>query len=256
MIRISDFSSGVCGAASALRKRLSGRKPFVSAVILAGGSGSRMGGVPKQFRPLFGVPVFLRSVRAFAAVPVVREIILVIRPEDESVFCGFLKEETCPVPVLLVHGGTTRQDSARKGFEAIAKEAKFVAIHDAARCLVQPSEITEVLEAAFAYMAASAVIPVVDTVKTLTPEGFLSGTLPRAEVCMAATPQVFRTEYYRAALFQADKDRVTVTDDNGLLEHIGQAIKAVPCSRDNFKITEEQDLSRAEAVLRRRGESL
>ena len=240
----------------ALRFGFSGTVPYVSAVILAGGVGSRMhsaGGETKQLRMLCDAPVVIHTLRAFDAASRVNEIVLVARDEETQQMQALLRQYGIKKVSKVVSGGETRQRSALEGFLAIAEKASLVAIHDAARCLVRPEDIDRVISAAYAYRAATAAAPVVDTVKAVTADGFIEKTLPRKDLFYATTPQVFRTELYRAAVYTAEKDGVEVTDDNMLLEYIGQAVKVVDCGPENFKITSETDLLRAEAVLRKRG---
>lgn len=247
---ISDLVSGVLHAV------FPKTSPYTSAVVLAGGAGSRMlssDGKTKQLREICGTPVVIHTLRAFDACPQIRETVLVVRQEEKAELSHLLLQYGIKKVSSLVTGGETRQASALKGFLAISEKAKFVAIHDAARCLIRPEDITKVVTAAHAYRAATASSPVVDTVKSVTDDGFIEKTLSRAGLVYAATPQVFQTDLYRAAVYTAEKDGIDVTDDNMLLEHIGQAVKVVDCGFENFKITSETDLYRAEVVLRKRG---
>ncbi len=246
---ISDFVSGVVHAV------FPKTTPYTSAVILAGGVGSRMmspDGKTKQLREICGVPVIIHTLRAFDACPHIRETVLVVREEEKNELSRLILLHGIQKVSVMVTGGKTRKDSALQGFLAISKKAKFVAIHDAARCLIRSDDITRVVVAAHAYRAATAASPVVDTVKTVTEDGFIEKTLPRDGLVYAATPQVFQTDLYRAAVYTAEKDGLDVTDDNMLLEHIGQTVKVVDCGFENFKITSESDLYRAEIILRKR----
>jgi len=231
-------------------------EPHTAAVILAAGCGSRMGNsaVTKQLRPLLSLPIAVRTMLAFEACPQISEIVLVVRREEEAVMRGLASENRIKKLSAIAFGGDTRQESAKNGFLALSKKAKFVAIHDAARCLILPEQISSVVKAAWEYRAASAVSPVYDTVKRVTREGFIEETIPRDCIYAAATPQVFECDLYAAALYAAEKRGDTVTDDNMLMEAISQAVKAVDCGRNNFKITTEEDLLLAEALLKGREE--
>ena len=233
-------------------------KPHTAAVILAAGSGSRMGSnaaVTKQLRPILSLPIAVRTMLAFEAYPHISEIVLVARRDEEAVMRRLADENKISKLKAIAFGGDTRQESAKNGFLALSKKARFVAIHDAARCLIQPEQISAVVKAAWEYRAASAVTPVYDTVKRVTEDGFILETIPRDCIYAAATPQAFDCDLYAAALYAAEKRGDVVTDDNMLMEAVSQAVKAVDCGRSNFKITTEEDILLAEAILKRREEA-
>ena len=129
---------------------------------------------------------------------------------------------------------------------------EFVAIHDAARCLVTTDTIGRVAAEAYVYGGASAASPVYDTVKQLDSMGFIQKTVDRSTLVAAETPQVFRKKLYVAAARAAEQKGSSVTDDNSLLEAFGQAVKSVLSIGENFKITTAADLLRAEAVIAER----
>ena len=228
--------------------------PYTAAVILAAGCGSRMGhaSVTKQLRLIGSLPIAVHSMLAFEQCPEISEILLVVRKDEEAVMRKLAEENGIKKLSKVVVGGETRQASAKNGFLSLSKKAKFVAIHDAARCLVTPDQISAVVKAAWDYRAATAAMPICDTVKKATAEGFIENTVPRENIFAAATPQVFDCDLYAAALYAAEKRGDSVTDDNMLMEAISQAVKIVDCGRNNFKITTEEDIFLAEAVLQRR----
>ncbi len=222
-----------------------------SAVILAAGNGTRMGGgdTPKQLRPLLGIPVAVHSLLAFEACDEILETVLVTRACDIETFQGLKETYHLKKLTAIVPGGETRAASAVAGLDAISPNATHVAFHDAARCLVTPETIREVVQASYLYNAATAASPIYDTVKRVTREGFIEETVPRESLYAAETPQVFAIPLYRAALSYAVREDLAVTDDNQMVEAIGEAIKVVTHSGQNFKITTSEDLLRAEAVL-------
>ena len=232
------------------------RRPRTAGVILAAGSGTRMGGeIPKQFLPILGVPVLIRSVRAFDLCPSIDEIVIVTRESDIKTVADLCKEYgVSPKLKRVIAGGATRQKSAFLGVEAASKNCRFVAIHDAARCLITPEIVVSVLKAAYRHRAATAVYPIPDTVKRVDRRGRIKETLDRNELVAAATPQAFDRDYYIAVAAYAEKKETAVTDDNALFEAVGQTVYTVDCGGDNFKITTPGDLVRAEAALRARGE--
>ena len=228
-------------------------RPRTAAVILAGGIGKRVGAKqPKQLLMIGDKPLWVHTALAFQRCKAIDEIVLVVRKEDIAqvkMMCYTWKIKKCKA---VVAGGATRQESAQKGFRAITSKVAYVAFHDAARCLITPSQIRDVAVAAYAYGAASAATRVVDTVKVANKYGFIDKTIPREEVWLAATPQICNYVYYAAALKMAEEQQVTVTDDNSLMELIGQRVKLVDTGSDNFKITLPSDLARAELILRTR----
>lgn len=240
-------------AFSALLNRLSGKpqKPrFTSAVILAGGSSTRMGeGMSKQWLTLGGVPVIVRTLLTFQACDLIDEIVLVAK-SDELARYETLKETYALTKLsAVVAGGKDRQTSAKNGFYAISERATFVAIHDGARCLVTSREIEAVCHAAFTSGAATAAARVCDTVKLSTDSGYIEKTVDRDLVWLAQTPQIFGVNVYHAALAIAERDGISVTDDCSLAEHIEHPVRLVQCSPDNLKLTVPEDIARAEGIL-------
>ena len=234
------------------------RRPYTTAILLAGGSGSRMqraDGTTKQMMPLCGIPVIVHTARAFDACPYIDSILIVARKEEIHTVEGLMKEYGIRKFTRAVAGKDTRQLSALAGFEAIdAKKTKYVAIHDVARCLVTPEMIGKVVSAAYATRAASAASRVVDTVKRADKNGCVIETLDRETLWLAATPQVFSEALYRAAAYTAIHAGFTATDDMMLCERIGQTVKLIDCGGENFKITTPPDILRAEAILQSREE--
>lgn len=228
------------------------KKPFVSAVILAGGVGSRMGGGKrKQMRLLCGKPLIMHTLLAFEQCECINEIVLVAHEDEIGCYAELCAQYGIAKLSKTVAGGSTRQQSAKLGFDAICTEADYVALHDGARALVTPEEIKTVVLTAMAHGAAIAACRSTDTVKYA--DGvFVDQTLDRANIWLAQTPQVFRDEIYRAAIYTAVTEGFEATDDAALVEHIGIRVRIAECAGGNFKITYPEDLIRAEAVLSER----
>ncbi len=232
-------------------------RPRTAAVILAGGSGTRMRlqeNITKQLLLLDGIPVLIRSIRAFEASDYIDEIVVVAKKEELATVEALVLEYGLKKVTRIVSGGETRQVSARRGLEAISSKMKYIAIHDAARCLVTPAMIADVVSAAYANRAASAARTCTDTVKRVNTKGYVEETLERETLYFAQTPQVFDVSLYRAAAYMAKQKEESVTDDNMLVEKLGQAVKMVDCGEENIKITTATDLYVAEAILRARAE--
>ena len=148
----------------------------------------------------------------------------------------------------VIEGGATRADSVRRAFQACgAGGENVICIHDAARPFVTAAEISAVLRVAEKSGAAVAATPIPDTVKTVG-DGRIRGTLDRATLWAAGTPQVFRAELLARALESGRE----ATDEAALFEELGIPVAVVPVSRLGFKITTPEDLEIAEAILRSR----
>ena len=228
----------------------------VTAIIVAGGSGTRMGmDKNKAFIPLLGDAIIKHTVNAFCSVKEISKLIIVTRkvdiPECQEIFSDL------KVDFEIIEGGKTRQESVRNGFSAISKGTRFVAIHDGARCLITPSQIEAVCREAYKHDCATAATRAVDSIKVSSGKNlYIESSANRNHVWMAQTPQVFKTEIYELALKKADADHLEVTDDNSLVENLGVPIKLVECGRSNIKITTPDDIPLALAILKSREEAL
>ena len=225
---------------------------YTSAIILAAGSGTRFGGeIKKQFVEIGGYTSVQRCALAFEKSAVIDEIIFVGDVEE-------INRQLAPLGLkklsTVVSGGATRQKSALNGFDAINKKSKYVAIHDAARCLITPEIIENTVKAAYKYRAALAAEKAIDTIKIVGKDGFITETINRDKVWFAKTPQVFLADMYRAAAYIAEKEGFEATDDCMLCEKLGFKIVPVDCGFENIKLTSPGDLYRAEEILKRRGE--
>jgi 2-C-methyl-D-erythritol 4-phosphate cytidylyltransferase len=148
-------------------------------------------------------------------------------------------------------GGTERYLSVQAGLKALNRVDSHdtVLIHDAARCLVSSGLIQAVAEAAHTFGAALPVLEVVDTVKTVSPEGFVEGTVPRQSLRLAQTPQGFRKSLIDEAYRQWPENRVP-TDDAEVAEHAGMPVRTVVGERHNLKLTRPEDIPWFEAALK------
>lgn len=228
------------------------RRPKTSAIIVAAGNSLRMGGtVSKQFLELDGIPVLARTLLAFERSSLIDEIVVVARASELSDVSALAEKWKITKLAAVVAGGEARALSVKNGFLHVHHRAKFVAIHDGARCLVTPEMIERVCRAAYRYKAATAAAAVTDTVKTVTNRMFVAKTVDRKSVYLATTPQVFSANLYRAAL-ETVKGIELLTDDNQLIERLPYPVKVVDCGKDNIKITEPRDIRLAEFILKER----
>jgi len=224
-------------------------KRDVGVVIVAGGSGTRVGGQElKQFRWVAGKPMLLHSVQTFMARPDVVSVVCVLPATLAGDPPPWLFQ--CDVDRLMISiGGQTRQQSVQNGLDDLADEAEFVLIHDAARPLVTAQTIARVIEATRQHGAAIAALPLADTLKEVDDDAGIARTIDRARLWRAQTPQGFRREIIVRAHREATASRVDATDDAALCERIGVPVTVVRGSERALKITDESDFARAEALL-------
>lgn len=213
---------------------------FSSAVIVAGGSGSRMGR-PKQMLPLGGKPVLVRTVEAFLQTPEIKEIVVVTPTENRAEL-----QKRFP-GIVFADPGKTRLLSVKNGFLKTSAASQLVAVHDGARPLVESAHISACLQAARQYGAAVLAVPVKDTVKVCE-GGFVQNTLDRAVLWAAQTPQCYRRPVLAEALEKFGQEE-GATDESQLVEKLGIKVRVVPSSYKNNKITTPEDLIFAEALL-------
>ena len=228
------------------------KKYYTSAVILAAGSSTRMGGESKQFIELCGMPVIARTVKAFVECHLIDEIILVCKKDEMPLYSSFSEQYDIHKPFKIVEGGSTRQESARCGVDAVSCKSKFIAIHDGARCLITDEMIQKACHGAYLHGGAILAVKAVDTVKLGDKNAFIESTPERKLTWQAQTPQVFKTNAFRAASYVARDEEFEGTDDASLLEHIRIPVKLVEGSRENIKVTEPIDVLIAKAILESR----
>lgn len=220
-----------------------------AAVILAAGSSKRMGSIDKLFYRINGVPVLAHTLIAYEKSPLIREIVVVAKPEDFGKIRELKHKYGITKMTHLVNGGETRQESAKNGIERLGNDVKYVAIADGARCLTTPTQITKVCLSAYRQMAACAAHKVTDTVKRATVLHNTTETIDRKDLWEMQTPQVFNTSLYKAAMIRAEENNLKATDDATLIEGLGYRVHLIECGIGNIKITTVEDIPFAEAVL-------
>ena len=227
----------------------------VSAIILAAGSGTRMGAqTTKQWIEIDGVPTVVRSLAVFQNCRHVKEIIICAKRDELAMYDGFKDKYGLTKLKCVIAGGSTRMLSAFEGFKRISDKATHVAVHDAARCLLTPTMLNSVIADAVHLGAACAATKATDTVKLEKRGHYVESSPERGKVWLAQTPQIFETEIYRASIYVALRDGIEVTDDCSMAEHAGFAVKLVDCGKENIKLTEPVDVYIAEAILKKRSE--
>jgi 2-C-methyl-D-erythritol 4-phosphate cytidylyltransferase len=205
-----------------------------------------MGGIDKVLAPLGGRPVLSYVLAAFDGCQSIDHIVLVVNEKSLEACRKLIAEERLSTPIDVCVGGKRRQDSVAAGLKQL-KDCRWVVIHDGARPLVTKELIEEGLKAAKETGAAVAAVPVTDTIKTANDDQVVLETPIRQKLWAVQTPQVFRfdimTEAYRKA-------KGEVTDDASLVEQAGYKVKLYMGSYDNIKITNNNDLLIAEALLK------
>ena len=216
-------------------------------IIVAGGKGLRMGSdIPKQFLPIGGKPVLMRTLERFREYSAELQIILVLPEAQQDYWKGLCKEYHFQVEYLLANGGQTRFHSVQNGLALIPDDAEgVVGVHDGVRPFPSVEVIRNCYETARTAKAVIPVIPVVETVRHL--EGDSSVTVPRGDYRLVQTPQTFDIQLLKAANRQPYND--SFTDDASVVESYGHAITLVEGNRENIKITTPYDIVVAEAII-------
>ncbi len=222
--------------------------PRCWALIPCAGTGSRAGVAgPKQYQPIAGKPMVLHTLAAFAGVARIEQTLVVVSPDD-----GFFQTPQALNASFIIAacGGSTRAASVFNGLNALLAEGAvahdWVLVHDAARCLITPELIDQLLDACLDdEVGGLLALPLPDTLKAAQ-AGRVAATLPRADKWLAQTPQMFRIGSLLDALQLAGDG---VTDESSAIETLGLSPKLVPGSAQNFKVTYPQDFELAQAVL-------
>lgn len=227
----------------------------LTAVIVAGGSGRRMGAaVPKQYLELDGVPVLVHTLRTFAGWELLDEIVLVTA-EDQIRYCREQIIERYGIPKIrtVTAGGDERHESVYRGLLA-CEDADYVFIQDAVRPFVTVEILKRGWETVRRFGTAVCGVPAKDTVKIAGADGIVTQTPPRELVWMVQTPQIFRYQLIRDAYEAIRKtDRTGITDDAMVMEAGGQMpVHMFAGDYTNIKITTPDDLLTGEAILRKR----
>jgi 2-C-methyl-D-erythritol 4-phosphate cytidylyltransferase len=233
----------------------------VFVILPAAGIGTRMaaGGAapvaPKQFLEIAGVPVLIRSLAAFLAVPRVDAVCVAVRGVERERVEAQIGEYKLGPRVHLVEGGDHRQESVGNAMAALeCDDDDVVLVHDAVRPLIDPATIERTIDAVAKHGAAIVGVPAVDTIKQVdrTADGaIITATIPRELIVLAQTPQGARAGLMRRAFMEAEADGFAGTDEASLLERAGIEVAVVPGSPKNFKITQPGDIELAEFYLGR-----
>ena len=224
----------------------------VSAIIPAAGSGERFG-EEKQFKLFSGRPLIFHTLKLFFQSDYIDEIIVAVPSANVDSTHRDVLSMSAGKPVKVVAGGTRRQDSVKNGIDVSDSHSTLVCIHDAARPFVTEDLIQRSISACEFADGAVVGIPSKDTVK-FSENGLVKETLDREKIWLAQTPQCFHKNKLLQALYYAETENLTGTDESALMEAMGFSIKLVEGDSNNFKITTKDDWIRAEIVAVRQAQ--
>lgn len=219
---------------------------MTSAIIVAAGSSRRMG-FNKLLAPLAGVPVLHRTLGQFQACAEVGEILVVAGDEVRAVVESWRAQ--FPKLVAILPGGAERHLSVWAGLQACTAGSDVVAVHDGARPLIHPEQISRCIEAARRLAAVACARPMTETIKRVDAEGHITESLDRTGVWVMETPQVFQRDLLVRAYEAVIRDAALVTDEVSAVQHVGEVVSVVENTSPNPKITFPADLTLAERFL-------
>lgn len=214
-------------------------------IIVAGGKGLRMGGeIPKQFLPVGGKPVLMRTLEAFYAYDATIHIILVLPVSQQAYWRELCEKHRFTLPHDIADGGETRFHSVQNGLAKVTEDG-CIGVHDGVRPFVSQAVIARCFAEAATQGAVIPVVDVIETIRHLDGEG--SQTVPRSQYKLVQTPQVFDAQLLKEAYKQEFTD--TFTDDASVVEALGRTIHLVQGNRENIKLTTPFDLKIAETLI-------
>ncbi len=221
-----------------------------AATIVAAGRGTRLGR-PKQLIDVGGIPLAGWAMRTLAAMPEIEDVVVVTDAEFVDPMRELAQQIFGARSVRVVIGGATRQASVKCALDVLPARCTHVLVHDGARPLVRARDVRAGMAMVAAGRGAVLATPVVDTIKIVDPRTMtVVETLPRGALWAAQTPQFATRADFERAHADASAQGFEATDDVALLERIGVEVAIVPSSGENFKVTVEEDLVRAELLLR------
>ncbi len=228
---------------------------MLNAIIVAAGDSHRMG-FDKLFATIAGKPVIAHTLRAFERANSVDGIIVVARADRHDEIKTIVRHENFKKVTAIIPGGKRRQDSVCAGLDHLESNARYVAVHDAARPLVTPEQIERVIEQCSVHGAAALAEPINDTLKRADADLLVTGSVDRQELYAMQTPQIFERQLIAEAYRAVYAENVSVTDEVSAVERLGRKVTLVLNDDFNFKITYPRDLPMAEFVLTQRTQSM
>jgi 2-C-methyl-D-erythritol 4-phosphate cytidylyltransferase len=228
---------------------------MVTAIIVAAGKGTRMREAQrKQYLLLAGLPILTRTLMVFDKCAEIKQVILVIPPDDFS-YCrkNILNPAGLSKKVILAPGGQRRQESVLNGLKAVDPGCSIAVIHDGVRPFLRNSQLLACIDGAKESGACILGVPAYETLKQANASEHIIQTLERDDIWLAQTPQAFRYDLIRKAHDRASKEGYSATDDASLVERLGGTVKIIAGSRNNIKITIQEDFEMARRLYPRDG---
>jgi 2-C-methyl-D-erythritol 4-phosphate cytidylyltransferase len=229
------------------------RRPKVSVIVPAAGTGSRMGGaVRKQFQLLGTRPVLVHTLQRFELCPEVDEVAVAV-PEEAIVETEQLvKQHRLHKVLRVVAGGPQRQDSVFYALRRLTvKDSDIILVHDGVRPFIEPKHISQIIKSCREYDAVAFAVQPKDTVRRSNGGGFFDQTLDRSALWLIQTPQAFKAGLLRRAFELAQRTKFYSTDEAALVERLGVKVKILEGTYDNIKITTKEDLELGSLILQR-----
>jgi 2-C-methyl-D-erythritol 4-phosphate cytidylyltransferase len=219
-----------------------------TALIVAAGSSRRMG-FNKLTALLAGKPVLQHTMEAFDVCPAVEEIIVVAGDAVAELVAGWIRGKIFCKPVRVIAGGAERYLSVHEGLKQLAPHTAIVAVHDGARPLITPEQITRCIERASEVKAMACARPITETMKRVSADGIITGSIERDGAWIMETPQVFDRSLLCEAYDLVVRDGLAVTDEVSAVQHLGAPVYVLENPSPNPKITHPSDLPLAETLL-------
>lgn len=227
------------------------KKIFVSAIVAAGGSGTRMNKEKnKLFLPVLNTPVIAHTLLALEKNDCIDEIIISAKESEFFIIDDIIKEFGILKVKSIVKGGQTRAESVMSAINEISENSDFVAVHDGARPLVSQAVLNNTVKDAEQFGAAACGVLPKCTLKSADGDGFIKDTVDRSKTYEIQTPQVFKKDLFLKAYSQDMETIKNATDDCSLIEKLGVKIKISEGDYKNIKITTPEDILIAEAILK------
>ena len=223
-----------------------------SVIIPAAGIGKRFGGeLPKQFVNIGDVPILIKTIEIFETIEDVKNIVISVHSHWLNYTKDLIKKYNCKKIKDVVIGGVERSDSVRAGLHLdCIQESDVVLVHDAVRPFVSKDLIYNIMNTAEEYGAAIPAIPVTDTIKEVSHQGFVVKTLDRNKLSMIQTPQGYWPSILKDAYEKGIEANFDGTDSASFVEFCGYKVCVVPGEITNFKITTSSDISYANSLLK------
>lgn len=222
-------------------------KPFITAIIAAAGTSSRMKGINKLMFKFNDMEVIAHTISKFNNNVNIDEIIISTQKDSIAEINGIINKYNFSKVKAVVEGGSTRAQSIKNSLSAASYKTEYFAIHDGARPLIADEVINKTIDAAIKYRAAVAGVKVKDTIKIVN-DGFIDNTPERNTLWAVHTPQIFEKQLYIDAVNNAENCRQEITDDSMLVEMLGIKVFMVEDKYSNIKITTPDDLKIVEQL--------